>query len=622
MFGPFPPVSTEEWEKKIVEDLKGADYQRKLISKTLEGIDLKPYYRSEALEENPLYQMDGQPGLFPYVRGNKISNNDWEIRQDIFLDNIEVANNKALFIQNKGLNGIGFNLEKHKTEDIIKSVDDLKRLLKGIDPALMHLHFLPFKDDGSSILYFLNKMMNGDETARFRGSLNADFLGFLTLTGNFYRDKKEDFNKLHNNLVFAIDNLPGFRILGVNGVYFADAGASIVQELAMTLAQGTEYLSELVELGISVDEIVPRMQFNMGIGSHYFMEIAKIRALRYLWAKIVEQYKPDDLKASDIFVHSVNIELNKTIYDPYLNMLRGTTEAMSAILGGCNSLYIKPFDITYHPPHKFSGRISRNIQIILKEEAFFDQVSDPAAGSYYIETLTNELVEKAWDKFLQIEEQGGYMEAFRKGFIQGEINTSVESRKNDLSLRKAVLIGTNQFPNASENRLDDIDPQFIESRKLETTPGFAEPICRFNLASPFEQLRLRTERSKDKRPVVFLFTYGNVTMRRARASFSSNFFACAGYEIVDHLGFGTLEKGIQEVKTVKPDIVVCCSSDDEYMDIAPKVFDACKDEAIVVVAGYPKESVDELKSRGIQHFIHMKSNILEELTRFSDLLGL
>jgi methylmalonyl-CoA mutase len=302
-------------------------------------------------------------------------------------------------------------------------------------------------------------------------------------------------------------------------------------------------------------------------------------------------------------------------------MLRLTTEAMAAILGGCDSLLVMPFDAVYNEPADFSERLARNIQIILKEESYFDKVVDPAAGSYYIESLTESLIRHAWDLFLKIDEQGGYVKSFLSGFIGGEVERVARLRMEMVASRRESLLGTNQYPNVNETINGCINEEIAYPQPLVNAEKVAEPIIPRRAAAEFEKLRLSVEKLQGSRPKVFMLTYGNLAMRLARSQFSGNFFACAGYEVTDNLGFKTAKEGVDAALSAKADIIVICSSDDEYAVIAPEVAELVKDKAIVVVAGAPA-SMEELKQKGISEFVHIRSNVLETLKKFHSKLGI
>ncbi len=612
LFPEFPAVTSSEWEEKISIDLKGADYEKKLIWKTIEGFNVKPYYTKHDLEglQNIIRSA---PNEFPFIRGNK-NNNNWLIRQDIFVDDLNKANEKALNIINKGAQSVAFIIPENQPMEEKQLAD----LLNGFPFENIELNFSHGRHTKKLLLSFIDFCKtNKIDTNKIKGSFDFDPLGYSTITGQCY---DEDLCKGMSISKPVFENtkdiLPGFQFISVNGKYFNNAGASVVQELAFSLALANDYLSFSAEENISVDDLSPKIKFNFAVGSNYFMEIAKLRAARLLWAKIVEAHKPSSTDKGKMYIHSETSEWNKTIYDPYVNMLRTTTEAMSATLGGTDSLSVLPFNHSYSKTDEFSERIARNQQIILKKESYFDKVADPSAGSYYIENLTSSIVDETWKLFLETEDKGGYLEAFKKGFIQDSIAETAQIRDMNIALRKDIILGTNQYPNQEET---------IESGpgKLQMIPKpekdktfIGEPLKTYRASEAFEELRLKTEKVTGETPSVFLFTYGNLTMRKARAAFSSNFFACAGFNIEDNFGFETVEKGVESAKKSNAKIVVICSSDDEYETIAPAIYEALKKDKTVVVAGYPKKIMQKLQDTGIKYFIHIKSNALEMLKEF------
>ncbi len=331
-------------------------------------------------------------------------------------------------------------------------------------------------------------------------------------------------------------------------------------------------------------------------------------------------------------IHSVTGRWNKTLYDPYVNMLRTQTEAMSAVLGGAGSITVEPFDTVFRNADEFSERIARNQQLLLAEEAHLDKVADPAAGSYYVEELTSMMAHEAWKLFLEIESEGGFLQALRNGTIQNRIKAAADLRKSDVAKRKEILLGTNQYPAFGEHTAPSHDPArlFPESAPAPkpatssaTTASQDEeviPIKPSRGAEEFERLRLTTEKTQH-RPMAFMLTIGNPAMRSARAQFSSNFFAVAGYEVRNNNGFETVSEGVSAALEAKADIIVICSSDDEYATIAPEIFRMTAGRATVVVAGNPP-CTDALKAEGIEHFISVRSNVLETLQMFNRILGI
>ena len=608
LFTGFNPSSTQEWETIIHKDLKGSDYDKKLITKTIEGIDIKPYYKLEDLSK--LEYLESLPGKYPYTRGNRTNNSKHRIRQNIIVKSFEEANTKANEFIAKGVSSIGFRIN-HKT-DITK--EGLFILLDKIDIENIEINFLSGKHSekvlGLFKSYISEKKISPE---KIFGSLDFDPIGYKTITGHCYDEKQCDFSSTFSSLIKIADNhLPNFKILTVNAQHFRNAGSTAVQELAFGLAMGSEYLAKATDAGIDADKMAPKIMFTFGVASNYFMEIAKIRAARVLWTKITEAYRAKNEESGKMYIHSVTCDWNKTAYDPYVNVLRTTTESMSALLGGTDSLLVSPFNSSFEQTDDFSERIARNTQIILNEEAYFDKSVDPAAGSYYIESLTNSIAEHAWKLFLEIENEGGYHEAFNNGLIKYKVEETARKRDMNIAQRKEILLGTNQFPNRDET-IKLINP------RTETISENALKIYR--AAEAFEELRQKSEKA-NKTPKVFILTMGNQAMRKARATFAGNFFACAGFKIIDNTGFKTIDEAVKASIDAKSDITVICSSDDEYPDIVPCIFEKLKEHSIIAVAGYPKNSVDALRNFGIKYFIHVKSNVLETLKKFQSELGI
>lgn len=615
LFAKFPPVTKDEWEAKIHADLKGADYEKRLVWRTPEGFNVQPYYRADDIEN--LQHTGSLPGEYPFVRSNKSRNNEWYIRQDIDAANPEEANKKARDVLMKGATAIGF-VFPHKMQP---TKAQWQQLLKDLHLPAIELNLVTGHISVDSVKAFVETVEEtGFNPEQVRGSFCYDPIEKLTMRGNFCQSAEHSFDKA-KQLIEATEKLPHFAMLDVQGNQFSHAGATIVQQLAFALATGTEYLAALTDRNLSVNTIAPKMKFTLSVGSTYFMEIAKLRAARLLWAKITESYLPCCPEKMKMNLHAVTSRWNKTAYDPYVNMLRTTTEAMSATIAGVDSLTVEPFDSILGETSDFSERIARNQQILLKEEAYFDKIIDPAGGSYYIENLTNSIATHAWNLFLEIEEKGGYIAAFKAGFIQKQIKETVQKREMNMAMRKEVLVGINQYPNFDERR-DTLSEQLLQPEtKQPADTVIAEPLTVYRGAMAFERLRNKTDRSSH-RPKVFLFTYGNLAMRRARSTFSSNFFACAGFEVVDNLGFKNVEDGVKAALEAKADIVVVCSADDAYPEIAPEIQKQLDGKAIVVVAGYPKDSMEQLKAAGVTNFIHVKSNVLETLEYYQKQLGI
>ena len=609
LFDQFPPVSTEEWRAKVEVDLKGADFNKKLVWRTNEGFNVQPMYRAEDIKD--LKTTDSLPGEYPYVRGTK-TNNDWYIRQEIEVCCPKAANEKATEILGKGVTSLGFKLK----EDI--DAEGLKTLLAGIDLAKVEVNFDCCPNKALQLAKDLVEVVKAAGAAdTFSGSIGFDPFRRLLKHG---KDFPKDIKALAAEIVKAVADVKNLRVLAVNTDKLCNAGAYIYQELGYALSWGNEWLSQLTDAGIDATEAAKRIKFNMGISTNYFMEIAKFRAARMLWAQIVKQYEPKCDCACKMNVHATTSEFNQTIFDAYVNLLRSQTESMSAALAGVDSITVTPFDKQYKNPDDFSERLARNQQLLLKEESHLDKIVDPAGGSYYVETLTMSIANEAWKLFLATEEQGGFYAALKAGEVQKAVNESSDKRHTDVARRKESLLGTNQFPNFNEIANDKIKCEGGKcccghNNDAEAETDAVEALKNTRAASEFEALRLETERS-GKRPKVFMLTIGNLAMRLARSQFSANFFACAGYQIIDNLGFDTVEAGVEAAMEKQADVVVLCSSDDEYATLAPEAFKALAGRAEFVVAGAPACS-DDLKAVGITEFVNVRSNVLETLKAFN-----
>ena len=607
----FPAISTQEWKDKIVTDLKGADFDRKLVWRTNEGFNVQPFYRREDLQG--LSTPNVMPAEYPYVRSTRLDN-EWLIRQDINVQDLEEANAKALDILNKGVTSLGFKLRRDQINK-----ESLAILLKGIMPEAIELNFTCCISVASQLAGVLASYLteSGADVKQCKGSINFDPFKKQLVKGI----SNPQWVATCSQLLEAIRPLPGFRVLTVNALNINNAGAYIYQELGYALSWGAELLDKLSEAGFSIEELTSRIKFVFGVGSNYFMELAKFRAARWLWAEIVgaygDQYKGE---AAKIHMHAVTSTWNKTIYDAHVNLLRTQTEAMSATLGGVDSLTVQPFDVTYQESDNFSERIARNQQLLLKEESHFDKVIDPAAGSYYIEHLTNALAEQAWKLFLEVEEAGGFASAVEAGSVQQAVNASNAKRHAAVAARKEIFLGTNQFPNFTETAAQKLHEENEAGHSCGCGKPSIEALNFDRGASEFEALRLATERS-GKEVKVFMLTIGNLAMRLARSQFSSNFFACAGYKIQDNLGFATVQEGVDAGLAAGASIIVLCSSDDEYAEFAPEAFKYLAGRAEFVVAGAPA-CADDLKAVGIENFINVKSNVLETLRQFNHKLGI
>ena len=597
LFDMFSPVSPEEWRAKAEVDLKGADFDKKMVWRTDEGFNVQPLYRGVDIKD--FKTIDSLPGEYPYVRGTR-TNNDWQARQEIDAADVKEANAKALDVLNKGITSLGFKLHDDFNLDV---------LLDGIytDIAQVNFAVCPNKvvEFAKVLVAYLEKKGTAD---KFVGSID-----FNPYKATFKKGKKfEGIAEVAAELLKVVAPVKGLRVLSVNSEMLSNAGAYIYQELGYALSWGNEWMAQLTDAGFSADEVASRIKFNMGISTIYFMELAKFRAARMLWAQIVKQYNPQCDCACKMVVHATTSRYSQTMFDSHVNMLRSQTQAMSAALASVDEITVTPFDAPYKKSDEFSERIARNQQLLLKEESHLDKVVDPAGGSYYIEELTMSLAQVAWKLFLETEDKGGFKAAVESYDVTNAVNASANARFDKVAKRREQLLGTNQFPNFTE--VSDGKKALTCCCACACEMEESAPVLNNKrLASQFEDLRQATENAAHT-PVVFMLTIGNLAMRLARAQFSDNFFGCAGYKLIDNNGFNTVEEGVEAAVAANADVVVLCSSDAEYPELIPGAIKALNGRAEFVLAG---PETDEFKALGVTNFINVRTNVLSTLKAFN-----
>ena len=439
----FDPVSAKAWKQKIQVDLKGAEYNETLISKTLEGIHIKPFYHNDdgiATKEIP-----GTPS-------------GWNITQGVFIDDVKIANNIAIDALEKGAEAIVFTAEKpFNIPSVFKDFPFSKATIY-FDFSFLDIEFV------KELSLYLTK-----HKAEFY--LNLDPVGKLSKEGNWFKSQKEDFKALQSLSKTG-------NTIAVDTTNYQNAGANMVQQLAYALAHANEYLNHQTTNSIT---------FKIATGTHYFFEIAKIRALRILYASLAKEYNC----SQTCHVIAQPSRRNKTVYDYNINMLRSTTEAMSSILGGADAVCNMPYDVLYHKSNEFGERISRNQLLILKAESYFDVVSNPADGAYYIESVTQELASKALELFKQIEDGGGFIKQLLQGDIQKKIKESASKQQALFDNGSITLLGTNKHPNPMDLMKENLELfPFLKSNPRKT---LIQPIIAKRLAEAIEQERLSHE---------------------------------------------------------------------------------------------------------------------------------
>jgi methylmalonyl-CoA mutase len=683
----FPLNNFGDWKNQVEKDLKGESFDKKLLTKTYEEIILQPLYTSTDIKDLP--QINNLPGFQNFLRGNSASgfvDRNWEIAQEYKNALPEDLNEVLKCDLQRGLNSInivldnptmlGLDADQSKSGEVgkdglsISGVRKMQVLFKDIDLTAQPVNI----NGGFSALpitLLFNAFANETRTSlmNIKGSITSDPYEYLMTKSELPISLNQVFDEMKLATELMIKSNSAIKTIGVDGLHFNNAGANSVQELAFTLATAVEYLNEMIAGGLKADDVAKRIKFTFGIGSFYFMEVAKLRAARILWSKILESFGVNE-ENRKMFIHCKVTEFNQTYFDPYVNMLRTTTEAFSAIVGGADSIHTNPFDESFNPTDNFSRRIARNTQIVLKEESHLDQVIDPAGGSYFVEKLTDDIASAAWKLFQTIEEKGGMLNAIQSGFVQDEISKVAETKKKDFAKRKSVLVGTNMYANPKEEMMEvkkqDLNSvykkrvEYIQKYRItgedkkhksilerlqkiadtksyelvdEAVEAFLEgaslgeisksirssadkgitvqPLKQFRLAEMFEDLRIASENYKKKtgnKPKIFLATMGPLKQFKARADFSRAFLEVGGFEIVYPNGFASTDEAVKSAIESKAQAVVVCSTDETYPEIVPQIVKGIKEkskEVSVILAGYPKDQIEEHKKTGVDDFIYL-----------------
>lgn len=479
----FSPPTAEEWKAAAEKALKGAPFEKKLVTKTYEGINLQPIYTADDIKDLP--HLEQKPGFDSFGRGSRPDGylvRPWEICQSTPAATPKIFNEKLTYDMKRGQTGVILPLDKAgqtgldsdskaaanetgKDGVAISTLDDFSQSLDGVQPGHSPLHIIPGFSGLTSLMLLVAHLKKINKPIdNVKGSIDADPLGYLVENGGLPVSLETAYHHMAQATHWAGNCTPQLKTVGVSGLPYHNAGADAVNELAYALATGVEYIDRLLERKIDIDAITTRMRFSFGIGPFYFMEIAKLRAGRMLWARIVEAYG-GSLEARKMTVHGRTSLYNQTAYDPYVNMLRTTTEAFSAVVAGVDSLQTNPFNEVFGGGDEFARRVTRNTQVLLKEESRLEQLIDPAGGSYFVEKLTHEVAEKAWKRFRDIENNGGIAKLIQNGDIQAEVNAVDEKRKADIAKRKSVIIGTNYSANVKEEKIQADFPDFNAVKK-------------------------------------------------------------------------------------------------------------------------------------------------------------
>ncbi len=480
LFEEFRPVTAEEWISRIIADIKGDDFTRRLVWKTDEVFDVMPFYMRSDLSNLRNTGVLKETGR-------------WLVRQDIRVDDCRESNRKALGMIDRGADSVGFVISD---PEIITS-ENIRYLLDGISIDSVEINFLT-NGKARELLACIAGIAaeRGAGNNAVRGAIETDPAGRLMINGTLCITPEAGFDYLAA-LVREADILPSYRVIHVNGANFGNAGAGVVRELAFTLSIVCEFMTQLTDRSITPLHAASKIRLGFGTGSGFFMEIAKLRAARLLWPLIIKRFLSESGDLPEPAVHCQTTGWNKTLCDPWVNMLRTQTEAMSAVLGGADSVTVLPFDSYTGAGDEFGERIARNQQLILREEAFFDRTADPSAGSYYIETLTNMVSEHAWRLFLSVEEKGGFISALREGFIQQEIDREAAARRDDILKGRKILVGTNKYPDPNEELISHPDDTGSTGADFSPEDLLVRPVRLARGAEEVERMRSKKARQSD-----------------------------------------------------------------------------------------------------------------------------
>ena len=693
----FTPPTDEEWKAACEALLKGAPFEKVMFTKTYEGITFDPMYTKKHTED--ILPKSVMPGMGDYLRGVDPAGyigKPWGIAQACD-ETLPAENNELLRHENdKGSTIYHIVLDTasragvdarqaEKVGDIgtsVTTVDDMHTLLEGLDLAKFPLYVYA----GANALPILSliaaaRRAAGDDMTKVQGIVGADPLGTLVTDGKLPASLDTYYDSLAAAARWAVTNAPHLRTVFVRSDVYSSGGANDVQEVAACLATAAAYLRALCERGLTVDEAAGQIAFGFSMGANFFLQIAKLRAVRPIWAQIVKAFG-GSAESQKMRIHARPALFFKTIYDPYVNMLRNTTEIFSGVVGGIDSFESAPFDEPIRKGDEFSRRIARNIQIMLQEEFGMLQPIDPAGGSWAVETLTRQMKEKIWAEFQSIEKQGGIVAALRAGSVQEEIAKILADRFKKADIRKDRIVGNNMYPNMTETLLDpraedtaalkaqrtkdieaylsDIDTKHrdealaafkadgsvdkgIEAAFAGATiaelmaavtdgKGAAETVTAIaphRWSERFEALRKRTEdykAQKNDNVKIFLANMGPIPQHKARADFTTGFLQVGAFEVLGNDGFKTVEEAAEAAGKSGADAVVICSTDATYPEIvpalAPKLHEVLPDARVFLAGAAPKDLLETYNNAGIDEYISVKANCYEVLERLQKKKGM
>jgi methylmalonyl-CoA mutase len=584
LFSNFNPVSKQEWTEKVKTDLKGEDFNKKLVWKNLSNIDIPPFFTSEDKQNYLKNTGENSQSLINY--------------RVIDAPTEESANKLALKAIEEGINGLLFE---------IKESTVVSRLLAGINLNKIAVAFILRAHEVAFAIDFFDYV-----TAQKIDPKNLKGYFDLELIANYITKGKMNPSQCDKAAAIAelASEFPNFKAITISGTAYLDSGANQVQEVAYTLNSLICFIERYSDRGISLETIFNNLHFQLAIGSEYFIEIGKFRAFNSLLQEIAKKYGIGEF--SHILTGKTSI-WSKSVTDAHTNLLRATTETMSAILGNVDGVLIDPYDNEFNDGSDFSSRIAGNIYTILKEESYFGKVANPADGCYYIEEVSSKIANKALELFKEIEEKGGFYDSFENGFIQQHIAKIRFEKIKLLSQRRLAMVGVNKYPNLMEK----ISSEILSEGEMNPNPKLLKPR---RASLEIEALRKTTEefvKNFYQRPVVALTSFGNLTMRKARAAFAYDFLGVSGFEILQEKSYESALQAAKESAKSESNVVVICSSDQDYDESAMafvKAFRKINKDKVLLLAGNPIHLIGELSEAGLDGCIHLKSDIIATIS--------
>ncbi len=673
----FTPPTYEQWKAACIALLKGAPFEKKLFTKTYEGITFSPMYFHADTE--PIQPAKSYPGMGDYLRGttaNGYVNAPWGIAQACD-ETFPAENNELLqheIAKGSTIYNVKVDCATRKAKDAreckhigkhgcsLTTLGDVTALIKGLKLDTYPLYVYA----GESSLPLLALIVaaykkQGGDVSKLKGVIGANPIAEYAGNGTLTQSLDKLFDEAAACAKWTVKNAPNVKTIFVKSNVFSNGGANDVQEVAYTIAAGVAYLRALLDRGLTIDEAASQIMFGFSMGANFFMQIAKLRAVRPIWAQIVKAFGGSE-EAQKIHIHGRPAKFFKTVYDPYVNMLRDTTELFSGVVGGVDSFENSTFDEPVRKGDEFSRRIARNMQIILQEEFGLLQPIDPAGGSWAVETLTKQIKEKIWAEFQAVEGKGGIVEALKGGYPQDEIANVLAARFKAAETRKDRIVGNNMYPNMTEERIDarpesqaenmkvrkvtidvylstvdakdaianikadDVDSvidaaangaTIAEIRKALGTAEVEEikAIEAHRWSERFEALRETTEKFKAEtgdNVKIFLANMGPIPQHKARADFTTGFLQVGAFQVLGNNGFKTVDDAAAAAKESGADAVVICSTDATYPEIvpalAPKLHEALPNATVYLAGAAPADKLEEYNAAGIDDYIHVKAN--------------